>query len=97
MKLPNELKFLKSVRFWKLFIVAALEFLATQSIITPEIAHAISTILVGSVAVRTLDRMGEKIGTPQPDEITMGVEASAVKRPSVNSEEATPKKDLHRA
>ena len=54
-----DFSFLKSVRFWKLFVAATAEFLATQGIITPELAHAISALLAGSVIVRTVDRMSE--------------------------------------
>lgn len=54
-----DLSFLKSVRFWKLFAAATAEFLASQGIITTELAHAISALLAGSVIVRTVDRLGE--------------------------------------
>ena len=52
--------FLKSVRFWKLFAVAVFEFLATQGIVSAEVAHGVSLVLLGSVAVRTIDRFAEK-------------------------------------
>jgi len=51
--------FLQSVRFWKLFIVALVEFLAAQGIIPQELAHGIAIWLGGSVVIRTIDRETE--------------------------------------
>jgi len=53
--------FLKSVRFWKLFVIAVLEFLASQGVISFEIAHAFAVLFGGSVAVRTIDRFSEQV------------------------------------
>lgn len=92
MKLPEKFEFLKSIRFWKLFIVAVAEFLATQAIITPELAHMIAIILGGSVAVRTIDRMGEKIGTP-PVEI-IGTTSSTLDQ--IQDLAQPEKRDLHK-
>ena len=57
----NKFAFLKSLRFWKLFIIALLQFLGSQGIIDPSLATAISVWLGGSVLVRTVDRHGEKV------------------------------------
>ena len=54
--MPKQLEFLKSVRFYKLLVVAIAQFLATQGIITKEVADGISLVLLGSVLVRTVDR-----------------------------------------
>lgn len=62
MKLPSSLAFLKSVRFYKLCIVAVAQYLSTQGIIDATIANGLSLILLGSVAVKTVDRFGEKVG-----------------------------------
>jgi hypothetical protein len=57
----KNLLFLKSVRFWKLVAVAIINLLANEGILSTEVAVALTTILIGSVAVRTLDRMGDKL------------------------------------
>ena len=54
-----DFSFLKSVRFWKLFIVAVAEFIAAQGIIDLSLAHALAIWLGGSVVVRTVDRSAE--------------------------------------
>lgn len=54
--MPKQLEFLKSVRFYKLLAVAIAQFLATQGIISKEVADGISLVLLGSVIVRTVDR-----------------------------------------
>jgi hypothetical protein len=51
--------FLGSVRFWKLFLVAVLQFLATQEIVTSDIANAVSILLVGDVTINTVDRFNK--------------------------------------
>jgi len=53
--------FLKSVRFWKLFIVAVAQFLSSQAIIDVAVANGLSILLLGSVVVRTIDRNAEKL------------------------------------
>lgn len=55
----KKFEFLTSVRFWKLFAASFVEFLAAQGYIDPAFAHALAAWLVGSVAVRTIDRLGE--------------------------------------
>ena len=57
--MPEQLDFLKSVRFWKLGIAALLEFLGSQAIIPVELAHALALWMVGDVTVRTIDRATE--------------------------------------
>ena len=58
----DKFAFLKSVRFWKL-VGAGVAFALTQEgVITATMLTLIETILLGSVAVRTVDRFGEKIG-----------------------------------
>jgi len=54
-------QFLRSIRFWKLFLVAVAQFLGTQGIIEKSIVDGISLLLLGSVAVRTADRFSEQI------------------------------------
>lgn len=61
MKLPEQLAFLKSVRFWKLFLVAVAQFLGAQGIIDKTIVDGLSLLLLGSVVVRTVDRAAEKV------------------------------------
>ncbi len=52
-----KLDFLKSVRFWKLFIVAVANFLVTQGILGQDLANLITLWLGGSVALGTLDKI----------------------------------------
>ena len=65
MTLPSNFLFLKSVRFWKLFIVAVLLALEQQGIIQGGLSEAMARILEltlgGSVLIRTVDRLGEGI------------------------------------
>ena len=56
--MPEKLKFLQSVRFWKLIGVGVVEALVGVGSISPEIGHSISMVLLGSVAVRTVDKFG---------------------------------------
>mgnify|MGYP000209178893 CR=1 FL=1 len=62
----QDFAFLKSVRFWKLFVVAVVQFLASQAVVSTEVANGISLILLGSVTVRTIDRFGEKVAKNNP-------------------------------
>lgn len=57
-----KLDFLKSVRFWKLVLAGLAFALADVGVITPAILILVETILLGSVGVRTIDRLGEKAG-----------------------------------
>ncbi len=59
MKLPKKLKFLQSIRFWKLVIVGIVQALVSVNVITQDIALPIQGILLGSVTIRTIDRFGE--------------------------------------
>ena len=49
--------FLKSVRFWKLFIVATAQFLASQAILNQDFANALSLWLGASVGLGTIDKV----------------------------------------
>lgn len=55
--------FLKSTRFWKIVMAVGLQALVTYGILDPIIGNSISTILGLDVAVRTVDRLGEKSGS----------------------------------
>lgn len=59
--MKNKFMFLKSVRFWKLFIVAVAQFLSSQGIIDLTVANGLSILLLGSVTVKTVDRFSEKL------------------------------------
>ena len=63
--MPEQLLFLKSVRFWKLFAIAVVEFLASQGVLTKEVANAVAVLLGGSVLIRTLDREVDKLSGSQ--------------------------------
>ena len=51
-----DFSFLKSVRFWKLFVVVLAQFLGSQGIISTEVANLIGIWLGTSVAIRTVDK-----------------------------------------
>lgn len=51
-----DLSFLKSARFWQLFLVVVAQFLASQAIIGQDLANAISALFGGSVILRTVDK-----------------------------------------
>lgn len=59
MKLPKKLKFLQSIRFWKLVTCGVLQALVAVSVIEQSIAIALQGVLLGSVAIKTVDRFGE--------------------------------------
>ena len=66
-KILNEkLGFLKSSRFWQLVIVGVLQALVAVGVIDPGagevIANLITTVLVASVGIRTVDRFAEHVG-----------------------------------
>lgn len=52
--------FLSSVRFWKLVIIAVVGVLVNEGIIAIEIATAINTLLLGDIAINTIDRFSTK-------------------------------------
>ena len=54
--------FLKSVRFWKLVCAAAAWGLLQAGFLPSEVAEPVIALLLGSVAVRTIDRSAEKLG-----------------------------------
>lgn len=55
----DKFAFLSSVRFWKLFIVSALQFAAHQGWVPQDVALAVTIWLGGSVALRTVDKFSE--------------------------------------
>ena len=59
MQIPNGFLFLKSVRFWKLVIVAVAQVLKNEGYIDDNIVNGLTLLLVGDVAIRTVDRFGE--------------------------------------
>lgn len=58
-------EFLKSVRFWKLVVIAVLVVLQQEGFIPDGLADALARVLEfvlgGSVVVRTVDRFAEKL------------------------------------
>jgi hypothetical protein len=67
MVLPDRLLFLKSVRFWKLVVLAVLLGLEQAGTVSSDLALALTRvvelILGGSIMIRTVDRFGENVGT----------------------------------
>lgn len=57
----DKLLFLTSVRFWKLAIAAVVQLAGNQGYISIDVANAISLLLLGSVAVRTIDKASENL------------------------------------
>jgi hypothetical protein len=62
----KNLTFLKSIRFWKVVIVAALIGLQKEGVIAEgtwdTVVTALEAIIGASVVIRTVDRASEKIG-----------------------------------
>lgn len=56
------MKIIKSTRFQALVLLAIFGILNTYGILTDMIMTAAMTILGGHIGIRTLDRLGEKIG-----------------------------------
>lgn len=56
-------KFLESVRFWKVVAAGVALALFDAQVISSQLTTLITTILLGSAAIRTIDRLGEKIGS----------------------------------
>ncbi len=61
-KFLSKCDFLYSVRFWKIVGAGFFYGLYQAGVIDTALFGMIETILVGSVAVRTVDRLGEKVG-----------------------------------
>lgn len=63
----SQFEFLKSARFWKLFIVAGIIGLKGAGYVPDGLLDTAATIvefwLGGSVAIRTIDRATEKLGS----------------------------------
>lgn len=56
------MEFLTSNRFWALALLGGVLWLGHAGFITPELANSLSVLLGGFVGVRTIDRLGEKVG-----------------------------------
>jgi hypothetical protein len=68
--MENKFAFLSSVRFWNLIIVATVIVLQKEGIIVDNtlidtLTEIIALVLGGSTAIRTIDRVSEKIGEAQ--------------------------------
>lgn len=57
-----DLEFLKSNRFWAMILGAVILYLSSKGFLGKEELILIETIIAGFVGVRTVDRLGEKIG-----------------------------------
>lgn len=59
--------FLKSVRFWKMVVVAVLLVLEQQGVITNDlsqaVAHVLELVLGGSIVIKTVDRFSETLAS----------------------------------
>lgn len=58
--MKEKFAFLSSVRFWKLVIIAVVGVLVHEGILTSEVAGAINTLLLGDIAINTIDRFSKK-------------------------------------
>jgi len=58
----KHLPFLKSVRFWKLTAASVVILLNLLEVIPGEVATPAIIWLLGSVGIRTFDRLGENLG-----------------------------------
>jgi len=58
----KHLLFFKSVRFWKLTIVSVAILLNLLEVLPEEVMVPLLVWLLGSVGIRTIDRLGEKLG-----------------------------------
>jgi hypothetical protein len=56
------MEIIKSTRFQALVVIAILSLLEHYGVVTTQIYTALVTILAGHVGIRTVDRLGEKIG-----------------------------------
>lgn len=56
------LEFLKSNRFWGLIIIAVAKVLEAEMILDSIIVQPLIALVLGFIAIRTVDRLGEKIG-----------------------------------
>lgn len=52
----------RSTRFWSIVLIAILWFLESNMWMGTNAVVAVTTILMGHIGVRTVDRLGEKIG-----------------------------------
>lgn len=58
----EQIAFLKSTRFWALVIGAVVFYLKAEGFIGESEVTLIETILGGFITIRTVDRIGDKIG-----------------------------------
>jgi hypothetical protein len=58
----EKLEFLKSTRFWALVIGAVTLYLQRRGLIGESEMILIETIVSGFIGIRTVDRLGEKVG-----------------------------------
>jgi len=61
-KILAKCDFLYSVRFWKIVFAGFFYGLFQAGVIDTALFGMIETILVGSVTIRTVDRLGEQVG-----------------------------------
>lgn len=50
---------LSSVRFWQLVVAVAVYYFG-DAVLSPDLVSAITTVLAGSVAIGTVDKVGKK-------------------------------------
>lgn len=62
MEISEKFQFIFSTRFWALIIGAVSFYLKTKGIIGDAEMILIETIVAGFIGIRTIDRVGEKIG-----------------------------------
>jgi len=58
----EKFEFLLSTRFWAMIIGAVVLYLQSKGLIGKEEMVLVETIMAGFISVRTVDRLGEKIG-----------------------------------
>jgi len=58
--MKEKFAFLKSVRFWKLVAMGCIQALVGYGVIDAVLGNTISTILLGDVAINTIDRFSKK-------------------------------------
>ena len=57
-----DLLFLKSNRFWKLVLCGVAAAMFSMGLISEMMNTLVQSVLMGSVVIRTIDRLGEKVG-----------------------------------
>ena len=64
--MSKKLDFLKSVSFWCLFVLAIVNFLGQQNILSADIVVFIDTVLGSVVGIRTRDQVSAAIAGKAP-------------------------------